>query len=286
MEEAGFAPTALAEAEAAVAALDATAEHRWSDHAHGRMRWRLWGEGPPLLLLHGHFGSWTHWFRNIPALAARSRLLVPDLPGFGESDVPDAATTAEQLSLMIGEGLDALLGAGAAYRAAAFSMGCRFAGFLAEAAPHRVERTILFGAGGMDLPQAGTSHLEKLKPSMGRRERLALHRRNLGRIMVSGPQAVDALAVVLQDRNVASTRFRPPFRGRDQSLAAILPRLAVPCDLVWGAEDRYVGEHMQARRDFVAALPGPAAFHLVPGAGHWVPYEAPQASNALMLEGV
>src|SRR5258708_4807169 len=52
----------------------------------GSMVWRLWGEGTPLVLLHGGFGSWTHWFRNIPDLAQRYRLIVANLPGLGESD--------------------------------------------------------------------------------------------------------------------------------------------------------------------------------------------------------
>src|SRR3546814_6277896 len=45
----------------------------------GQMVWRLWGEGPPLVLLHGGSGSWTHWFRNIPALARRYRVIAADL---------------------------------------------------------------------------------------------------------------------------------------------------------------------------------------------------------------
>src|SRR5438552_3230830 len=38
----------------------------------GAMVWRIWGEGPPLVLLHGASGSWTHWIRNVLPLAARS----------------------------------------------------------------------------------------------------------------------------------------------------------------------------------------------------------------------
>ena len=45
-------------------------------------------EAPTLLLLHG-FPSASHMFRDlIPLLADRFRLLAPDLPGFGQSDMP------------------------------------------------------------------------------------------------------------------------------------------------------------------------------------------------------
>jgi pimeloyl-ACP methyl ester carboxylesterase len=45
-------------------------------------------DAPALLLLHG-FPSAGHMFRNlIPALSDRFRVVAPDLPGFGQSDMP------------------------------------------------------------------------------------------------------------------------------------------------------------------------------------------------------
>jgi pimeloyl-ACP methyl ester carboxylesterase len=46
-------------------------------------------DAPVILLLHG-FPSASHMFRDlIPLLADRFRLVAPDLPGFGQSDMPD-----------------------------------------------------------------------------------------------------------------------------------------------------------------------------------------------------
>jgi pimeloyl-ACP methyl ester carboxylesterase len=46
-------------------------------------------DAPTLLLLHG-FPSSSHMFRDlIPMLAGRFRLVAPDFPGFGQSDMPD-----------------------------------------------------------------------------------------------------------------------------------------------------------------------------------------------------
>jgi len=46
-------------------------------------------KAPVLLLLHG-FPSASHMFRDlIPRLADRFRVIAPDLPGFGQSDMPD-----------------------------------------------------------------------------------------------------------------------------------------------------------------------------------------------------
>jgi pimeloyl-ACP methyl ester carboxylesterase len=49
-------------------------------------------DAPALLLLHG-FPSAGHMFRDlIPQLADRFRAIAPDLPGFGQSDMPDRGT--------------------------------------------------------------------------------------------------------------------------------------------------------------------------------------------------
>src|SRR5439155_27287560 len=51
-------------------------------------------DGPALLLLHG-FPTSSHMFRDlIPMLADRLHLVAPDLPGFGQSDMPDRSRFA------------------------------------------------------------------------------------------------------------------------------------------------------------------------------------------------
>lgn len=49
------------------------------------------GAGPPLLLIHGFPTASWDWHRVWPALAARHRLIAPDLLGFGHSDKPRRA---------------------------------------------------------------------------------------------------------------------------------------------------------------------------------------------------
>src|ERR1700723_890850 len=56
---------------------------------------------PKLLLLHG-FPTASHMFRDlIPLLADPFHIVAPDLPGFGNSDLPDKANTFDQIAATI-----------------------------------------------------------------------------------------------------------------------------------------------------------------------------------------
>ncbi len=68
------------------------------------------GEGPPLLLLHGHPQTHVTWRKIAPALAARFTVVCPDLRGYGDSSKPNGgeghvayskrAMAADQVALM------------------------------------------------------------------------------------------------------------------------------------------------------------------------------------------
>jgi len=53
------------------------------------LNFRLEGNGPPLLLLHGWGVTFTIWKNLTPLLAPHFQLVMVELPGFGESPVPD-----------------------------------------------------------------------------------------------------------------------------------------------------------------------------------------------------
>jgi haloacetate dehalogenase len=64
---------------------------RWIDTSIGKIFARVGGDGPPLLLLHGHPQSNVIWHRVAPDLARRYTLVIADLPGYGWSEAPQAA---------------------------------------------------------------------------------------------------------------------------------------------------------------------------------------------------
>ncbi|MBD9433559.1 hypothetical protein IB257_26775 [Achromobacter sp. ACM03] len=92
------------------------------------MAWREFGSGAPLVLLHGGHGSWLHWVRNIEALSQDHTLLIPDMPGYGDSgDPPSRAGEQERLMQIVDAliaSLDQLLGAGASLALAVHEHSC------------------------------------------------------------------------------------------------------------------------------------------------------------------
>lgn len=72
------------------------------------VHWRELGDGPPLLLVHGLMTSGYSWRFVVEPLAARFRVIVPDLVGAGRSDKPDLPYTPEALATWLGELMRAL----------------------------------------------------------------------------------------------------------------------------------------------------------------------------------
>src|SRR3546814_1089265 len=87
------------------------------------MVWRVWGEGEPVVLLHGGFSSWNHWVRNIDPLAARYRVIAADMPGQGDSDDPPQPYDADSLAAIVADGIRRLTREGERVRMVCFSFG-------------------------------------------------------------------------------------------------------------------------------------------------------------------
>lgn len=68
-----------------------------------RTVWHTFGQGPPLLLIHGLMTHGWSWRYVLEPLGARYTLLIPDLPGSGETQVPDGPFPPDRLADWIGE---------------------------------------------------------------------------------------------------------------------------------------------------------------------------------------
>src|SRR5438552_16610728 len=98
-----------------ISAIERAGTQRATPAGQGEVVWHVFGRGEPLVLLHGGTGSWLHWVRNIEPLSADFMLLVPDIPGSGESANPEPPITAERIATLLLAGLDAIIGADASF---------------------------------------------------------------------------------------------------------------------------------------------------------------------------
>lgn len=252
--------------------------------ACGTMVWRAWGEGPPLVLLHGASGSWTHWIRNVLPLAEHFRVLVADMPGYGESDAPPEPHTADALADLVVAGIEQLLPAPAGFDLAGFSMGAIIGGLVAARLGARVRRLVLLGPGGLGLVPAPVRTLLRLEPGMDGEALRHVHRQNLLTLMLARPESADELAVTLQIDNIARSRFRSGTIPVSDVLLRALPAVRAHLAGIWGGRDAFTGHHLAESRQVLAAFDAQLDARVIEPAGHWVNYEAADRVNALLEE--
>ena len=267
-----------------VARIESRGARMVTEVACGDMVWRAWGVGPPLVLLHGASGSWTHWIRNVLPLAEHHRVLAPDMPGYGESAAPPEPHTADALADLVAAGIGQLLPAPAVFDLAGFSMGAIIGGLVAARLGARVRRFVLLGPGGLGLVPAPVRTLLRLEPGMNGEALRRVHRQNLLTLMLARPESADELAVTLQIDNVARSRFRSGTIPISDVLLRALPAVRAHLAGIWGGRDTFTGHHLAESRQVLAAADPTLDAAVIEPAGHWVNYEAADEVNRL-LEG-
>ena len=108
------------------------------------LAYRVIGEGEPLVLLHGFFGTGRDWSFLLEDFSAHYRLIVPDLRGHGHSTNPSGQFTHRQSALDIYALLDRL--GVDTFSAMGASTGGMTLLHMATAQPERVKAMVLIGA--------------------------------------------------------------------------------------------------------------------------------------------
>lgn len=267
-----------------VARIDEMARMERTSCGGGNVVWRIFGEGPPLVLLHGGSGSWNHWLRNIPALASHYRLLVPDLPGHGESATAPGEATGPNVAAPLADGLRELLPSDETYSIAGFSFGGIIGGCIAAREKARVANLVVCGSNGLGLRRA---ELGGFRHWRGIDDPTALadaHRTNLGIVMLADPANIDDLAVHLQARNLPLARMKSRLIAVTDILRDMLPLVTARLNGIWGDRDAYAAPYMDERIELFRSIQPDCDIRVIPGAGHWVMYEQAGAFNATLLE--
>ena len=259
------------------------------------------GDGPPVVLLHGWPGSRSDYRQVVPLLAGVADVVVPDLRGFGESDkhsvAPDEGYSGDAQARSVIGLLDEL-GLGPVVLAG-YDIGSRIAQVIAQQSPERVRALVV-------TPPAPGAGQRMLTPDVQREfwyqsfhrlelpERLLDGDRSAVRTYLehfwthwSGPSYTpsDADLDGLADSygrpgaftsSIGWYRVGPGITVRALAEQAPAPadRLRVPTHVLWPAHDPLVPLAWADRLDEVFA---DVTLTPLPGSGHFVPLEAPDA---------
>lgn len=250
-------------------------------HGHKRA-YRITGEGPPLLLLHGIGDSSASWLPVMPGLGRHHTVIAPDLLGHGNSDKPRADYSVAAYANGMRDLLE-VLGVEEA-TVVGHSLGGGVAAQFAYQYPERCQRLVLVATGGVAkavtpfLRLASAPLAEALLVSMNlppvrpvaraALEVLRLAGHDLGRdkdeLIEVFERLPDAEARVAFTRTLRSA---VDWRGqvvtlRDRAyLTAHMPTL-----IIWGTNDGVIPAHHAHLAH--AAMPG-SVLEFFPGAGHF-----------------
>lgn len=242
------------------------------------------GDGPPLILLHGGMGSINHWHRNLDALSKHFTVHALDMPGYGDSPAVPKEMSAEDFVSIVVEALDVTVPAGS-FRLAGFSFGAIVSAMCAVRMESRIHKLSLMGPGGFKRHGLPLDLRKIPRESEGIQVMREALRHNLMAMMCANPAAVTDETIDLHLANVRRTRYD----GRHVSLtpglmASCLARMTCPAQIIWGEKDALCFPDVQSRADECIAARPDVRIDLLPGAGHWVQYEAAESVNRLMLE--
>lgn len=247
------------------------------------------GSGPTLLLVHGLGGSWKVWLENILPFAHDHRVVVVDLPGFGDSSVPSPSCAysayAETLAQLCRHlGLTGVVVAGN-------SFGGWVSAELAVRNPEIVVGLALIDAAGIVPTRTERLKVVNMMRTAGRMAPLGVRfkdrvinspknrKRAFGFIVAHADQLPPDLATVLMPERtspVFAKVINEAVKSWSQDWCDLVAKLDIPSLVVWGAVDKQLPlrhAHLWHRMLVDSELV------IVPNAGHMPMLESPRVVN-------
>ena len=250
------------------AARGLTAALRWSaglsarsvETDHGRIAYLEGGAGETVLFLHGVYARKEHWIDMSRALSGGYRVILLDLPGFGENaPLPPGGYRFEAQKAALAHVVDRL--GLDRFHIVANSMGAQIAGLLATEAPERVlSLAFVGGPAGVRTPES--SDMEQ-----------ALRKGVAPLVVGSEQEFYDRMAWLFPKTPFIPAPITKTWAAEEAARAGLnrriwreigessapplldlAPELRMPTLVVWCDQDRVF--HVSGAGRLVAALPG------------------------------
>jgi pimeloyl-ACP methyl ester carboxylesterase len=252
-----------------------------------RTYYRVQGQGPALVLLHGLALSHLTWDATAAALAEHFTVYTLDLPGFGYSDKPPGYASARKAGAFVGRFMSTL----GLERASLIghSMGAAAALWLAAEHPARVERLVLVNVA--EIGDAAAIFRLLARPIVGELL-LKMTTPATMRALLADPYVHKQVVTSELAATYAGFSWTPGARralieharSYDADRAALRPRLGqvgAPALIVWTDRDPYFP--IAVAHDLLAALPL-ASLEVIADAGHLPHEEQPARFTCIVLD--
>jgi pimeloyl-ACP methyl ester carboxylesterase len=245
---------------------------------------------PVLVFVHGLSGNWQNWLLNIPAFMDGHRVIAPDLPGFGESEMPREDISIQGYARV----LDALLhelGVESAVMVGN-SMGGFVAAELALSFATRVQRLVLVSAAGLSIEEyrrtpllVGARVWAATATWVGARGQSVVTRpraRRLGlQLIVRYPEKLSPALTYELTRGSGTPGFVPAMEAMvSYGFREHLAGIEVPTLIVWGRNDMLVPRG--DAREYVRLIGDNARREMFEDTGHVPMVERPTRFNEVL----
>ena len=243
-----------------------------------KLRFTEKGSGQPVVVLHHSTGS-PGWTSVCEQLAGAHRVLLPDLPGYGQSQRPEYARDPRDIAILLQFALDQV---GLAQDVTLVGTG--FGGFVAaEMAAmnqRRLRALVLIGAAGVQptegeiFDQMLVDFEDYVKAGFSNDD--AYH-------VVFGEAAADDLKQLWDFSREMTARLAWKPYMFNRRLPHLLREVHTPALLIWGSRDVIVP--IGAAHVFKASLPN-SRLEVIDGAGHLVELEKPDVVASLIASHI
>lgn len=251
------------------------------EHSGAELHYRVVGQGPPLVMIHGFGSSQLDWELQAEAFREHFTLVMPDLRGFGQSSKEVAPFSVDQYA----EDLRALLQHLEIDRFSllGYSLGGAVSFAFSVEQPERIERLILVNTWPSFRPTTFRKKWElALRKTLVRLSGMDKMARVLGKRLFP-EEGQEELRATFEERYaqndksvyLALLQTLPKWSVRDRIGGLTMPVL------VLGAEHDYT-PHSE-KEDYVADLPN-AVLEMVEGSRHGTPFDRTEEFNARVLQ--